>query len=122
MDRSDFLPARIRQLPEFEGPFDAYKLAAEGADVLFATYPAGTTIEPHQHNTENTGVIIRGELIMQKDGVESRYGPGDWYHILPGVVHEARFEQDTAEVEFWFQTTESTASTEPTESGSERTP
>jgi quercetin dioxygenase-like cupin family protein len=92
MDRSDFLPSRIRQLPEFEGPFDAYKLAAEGADVLFATYPAGTTIEPHQHDTENTGVIIRGELIMQKDGVESRYGPGDWYHILPGVVHEARFE------------------------------
>lgn len=105
MDRSDFLPPRIRALPEYEGPFDAYKLAADGADVLFATYPAGTTIDPHQHDTENTGVIIRGELILYAHGEETRYGPGDWYHVSPGVEHSARFDQDTAEVEFWFQPT-----------------
>jgi quercetin dioxygenase-like cupin family protein len=102
MDRADFLPPRIRDLAEFDGPFDAYKLAADGAEVLFATYPGGTTVDPHDHPTDNVGVIIRGELILTMEGRESRYGPGDWYHVSPGTSHAARFDQDTAEIEFWF--------------------
>jgi quercetin dioxygenase-like cupin family protein len=110
MDRADFLPPRIRELPDFEGPFDAFRLAADGADVLFATYPTGTTIDPQDHPTDNVGVIIRGELILTVDGRESRYGPGDWYHVPPGTSHAARFDQDTAEIEFWFSAcTERTA-------------
>jgi quercetin dioxygenase-like cupin family protein len=102
MDRADFLPPRIRALPDFDGPFDAFRLAADGADVLFATYPAGTTIDPHDHETDNVGVIIRGELILTMDGEDSRFGPGDWYHVPPGRTHAAQFDQDTAEIEFWF--------------------
>jgi len=110
MDRSDFLPPRIRDLPDFDGPFDAFRLAADGADVLFATYPGGTTIDPHDHATDNVGVIIRGELILTMGGTESRYGPGDWYHVPPGTSHAARFDQDTAEIEIWFSaSTERTA-------------
>jgi hypothetical protein len=30
-------PDQISRLPAFDGPFDAYKLAAEGCDVLFAS-------------------------------------------------------------------------------------
>ena len=37
-------PDLIRTLPEFEGPFDAYKLTAKYCDVLFASYLAGTAI------------------------------------------------------------------------------
>jgi len=102
VDRADFLPPRIRALPDFDGPFDAFRLAADGADVLFATYPAGTTIDPHDHETDNVGVIIRGELILTMDGEDSRFGPGDWYHVPPGRTHAAQFDQDTAEIEFWF--------------------
>jgi quercetin dioxygenase-like cupin family protein len=102
VDRADFLPPRIRELPDFDGPFDAFRLVADGADVLFATYPGGTTIDPHDHPTDNVGVIIRGELILTMDGAESRYGPGDWYHVPPGTSHAARFDHDTAEIEFWF--------------------
>ena len=108
MDRADFLPPRIRDLPEFDGPFDAYRLVADGADVLFATYPAGTVIAPHRHDTDNVGVIIRGELVLTVDGAESRHGPGDWYHVGPGVIHAASFDQDTAEIEFWFSAPETT--------------
>lgn len=103
MNRAAFLPPRIRALPEFEGPFDAYRLAADGADVLFATYPAGTVIGTHRHDTENVGVIIRGELILSVAGEETPYRPGDWYHIPPDTEHAARFEHDTAEIEFWFR-------------------
>jgi len=99
-------PRRIRELPAFDGPFDAHRLGAEGCEVLFASYPAGTVIDPHTHETDNYGVITGGELILITDGVEHRYGPGDWYHLPPRALHAARFEVDTAEIELWFRVTD----------------
>ncbi len=96
-------PDRIKQLPVFDGRFDAYKLAARESDVLFASYPAGTDISPHAHDTDNYGVITRGELILTMNGVVQRYGVGDWYHVPANTVHAASFEAETDEIEFWFQ-------------------
>ena len=95
-------PGPIRGLPSFDGPFEAARLTADGCDVLFASYPADTMIESHSHETENCGVITFGELVLTIDGIERRYGPGEWYHLLPGQDHSARFEVATAEIEFWF--------------------
>lgn len=95
-------PPLVRALPPFTGPFDAFKLQANDCDVLFASYPAGTSIEPHHHQTENVGVITQGELFLTLDGKERRYGPGDWYHVPAGASHAARFETATSEIEFWF--------------------
>lgn len=95
-------PQLVRGLPKFAGPFDAFKLEAADCDVLFASYPAGTTIAPHDHETENVGVITQGELILTLEGKERRYGPGDWYHVPARAVHAARFEMNTSEIEFWF--------------------
>lgn len=95
-------PGKIRELPLFDGRFDAYRLAAAGADVLFASYPAGTSIPPHRHATDNYGVITRGELILTLDGRVTRHGPGDWYHVPAQAEHAARFERNTDEIEFWF--------------------
>jgi quercetin dioxygenase-like cupin family protein len=95
-------PELLRSLPKFEGPFDAFKLAAQDCDVLFASYPAGTTISPHNHETENVGVITQGELILIVNGAEKRYGPGQWYHVPARVMHAARIEKETSEIEFWF--------------------
>lgn len=95
-------PSQIRNLPKFEGPFDAFKLATNNCDVLFASYPAGTNIPPHNHDTDNVGVITQGELILTLDGKESRYGPGMWYHVEARATHAARFEKETSEIEFWF--------------------
>lgn len=96
-------PALIRALEPFSERFDAFRLCAEGADVLFAVYPAGTEIEAHDHETENLGVVTRGELILIRDGGEERFGPGDWYHLAARERHAARFEVDTEEIEFWFR-------------------
>ena len=98
-------PTRIAQLPAFEGPFDAHRLAAAGCDVLFASYPADTVIGDHAHETHNVGVITTGELILTMAGQETRYRAGDWYEVLPGVAHAARFEVATAEIELWFSVT-----------------
>jgi quercetin dioxygenase-like cupin family protein len=96
-------PPQIRELPPFDGPFDAYRLAAGRCDVLFAAYPAGTKIADHHHDNDNVGVITAGQLILTIDGIETRHGPGDWYHVPPGKTHAARFERETAEIEFWFR-------------------
>jgi hypothetical protein len=37
---TDF-PPQMKRIPPFTGAFDAYRLAAEGCDDLFATYPPG---------------------------------------------------------------------------------
>ena len=95
-------PSLVRGLPRFTGSFDAFKLQANDCDVLFASYPAGTAIESHHHETENVGVITQGELILTLEGMERRYGPGDWYHVPAQTMHAARFEKETSEIEFWF--------------------
>ena len=95
-------PDLIRNLPEFDGPFDAQRLAADGCEVLFASYPAGTVIPAHAHPTENVGVITAGELILTKDGQETRFAAGSWYHIDAIEMDAARLEVDTSDIEFWF--------------------
>ena len=100
-DRPIF-PPPIASLPAFDGPFDAFRLSAEGCEVLFASYPPGTEIPEHSHDTRNVGVITAGELILTRAGREERYRAGDWYELAAGEPHAARFDQFTAEVEFWF--------------------
>lgn len=95
-------PDRIRALELFSGQFDAYRLAADGADVLFASYPAGTSVPDHDHDTDNYGVITRGALYLTMNGTETRFGVGQWYHVPAGAVHSARFEETTDEIEIWF--------------------
>ena len=96
-------PEIIRRLPEYEGRFPARKLAAKDCDVLFGAYPAGTEIPAHSHDTENVGVITKGRLVLEMDGATTTYGAGEWYHIPAGREHAARFPEDTADIEFWFQ-------------------
>jgi quercetin dioxygenase-like cupin family protein len=95
-------PPKIAELPRFEGPFDAHRLGAAGCDVLFASYPAGTTIDDHAHETHNIGVITAGELRLTVGGRETVHRPGDWYEVPPGEIHAARFDVATSEIEFWF--------------------
>jgi quercetin dioxygenase-like cupin family protein len=96
-------PDLIRQLPDFEGSFDAYRLEASGCDVLFASYPVGTEIEPHVHPTRNCGVVTQGELLLTRQGKETRFAVGEWYFIEANEEHAASFGVDTSEIEFWFK-------------------
>ena len=102
MSLAEYYPELIRGLPEFQGQFSAHKLAAQDCDVLFATYTAGTKIDPHSHETENIGIITRGELLLTIDGETQRITAGNWYHVPAGKQHAAEFPADTAEIEFWF--------------------
>ena len=98
-------PDRIKALEPFSGRFDAHRLQAEGCEIFFATYPAGTVIEPHRHDTDNWGVITKGEMFITVGGVQTAYASGDWYHVSAGVEHAARCDAETEEIEFWFKNT-----------------
>jgi quercetin dioxygenase-like cupin family protein len=100
---SSHFPDRIRSLPKYVGRFDAFQISNPDVEVLLASYPAGTEIEPHTHSTENCGVITQGELILLVEGQEQRFKPGEWYYLAPETVHAARFEVETSEIEFWFK-------------------
>jgi quercetin dioxygenase-like cupin family protein len=102
MGSTDHFPPEIEALASFDGPFDAFRLPAEGCEVLFATYPAGTSIAPHRHPTNNVGVITKGELRLTMAGESTTYRPGEWYHVPAGAEHAADFAVDSAEIEFWF--------------------
>ena len=95
-------PDRIKKLPLYDGRFDAHKLQAEGCDVLFASYPAGTSIPSHTHDTDNHGVITRGELILTINDEVSIIHAGEWYHVPAYTEHAAQFDIETDVVEFWF--------------------
>jgi quercetin dioxygenase-like cupin family protein len=95
-------PDRIKKLPLFNGRFDAYKLEAKQSDVLFASYPAGTEIPLHKHNTDNYGVITRGQLRLTMNNKVTQINVGEWYHVPANVVHSAQFIVETDEMEFWF--------------------
>ncbi len=96
-------PDRIKKLPLYDGRFDAYKLEAKESDVLFASYSPGISIPPHSHDTDNYGVITRGELILTMNGETKRFSVGDWYHVPANMEHAADFEIETDEIEFWFE-------------------
>ena len=102
MSLANYFPEHIRQLPAFEGQFDAFKLSAETCDVLFGIYPAGTVIETHSHDTDNVGVITKGVLLLTMQGKTERIEAGDWYYVPAGVEHAAEFPEDTADIELWF--------------------
>jgi len=99
----DHFPEIIKSLPTWGGHFPAYKLEAKNSEILMGSYPKGTVIEPHTHETENVGVITKGELVIIMNNQEKRYGPGDWYHIPANQVHAARCETETCDIEFWFK-------------------
>jgi quercetin dioxygenase-like cupin family protein len=70
--------------------------------VLFSSYLAETQIPPHSHDTDNHGVITRGELLLTMDGIETRVGVGQWYHVPAFTEHNAFFEVETDEIDLWF--------------------
>lgn len=98
----NYYPDLIRKLPRYDGRFDAFQLDADNCKVLLASYPAGTVIEPHSHDTDNVGVLTRGELLLTMHGETRHIKAGEWYHVPAHCEHAAEFPVETAEIEFWF--------------------
>lgn len=101
--RWDGFPARITALSPYTSRFESYALKGEEGDVIFARYPAGTRITPHSHDTENWGVVTKGEMILFVEGERQVLKPGDWYHVPAEAEHWAECGVDTEQIELWFR-------------------
>ena len=100
------LPERLRELlPRRGDAVPAYWLTAPGCDVLFVVAPAGSSLPPHTHDTDNATVVVSGETILTTARGEERYGQGRWYETHAHEQHSLRFEVDTVQVELRFETT-----------------
>ncbi len=84
MSDNNKFPAVISSLPAFAGPFDAYQLNADNCKVLFASYPAGTTIDAHTHPSHS---IISDYFPHEERGrALSFYSVGIYIGILIGFL------------------------------------
>jgi quercetin dioxygenase-like cupin family protein len=97
-------PDKIKSLQPHKCRFDAFKMDADNCKVFFASYPAGADIEPHQHDTENYGVVTKGEMTLIIEGTAYTYKTGEWYHIPAEAMHSAQCAVPTEQIEFWFET------------------
>lgn len=95
-------PGRIRALEPISRRFDAFRLEAKDCEVLFASYPAGSDIEPHSHETENWGVVIKGAIVIVCEGRERLYRTGEWYHVPRQALHSAHCYIACETIELWF--------------------
>jgi quercetin dioxygenase-like cupin family protein len=110
MEDRDSFPPRVLALPKFEsrtqeleGRVQAFKLAADGCDVLFVEAAAGTSLPSHTHDTDNATFIVSGEAIVTVDGQEHRHGAGTWYETPANQPHAVRFDVDTPHIELRFR-------------------
>lgn len=95
-------PQKIRDLTPHQCRFDAFKMMGEDCEIFFATYPAGADVEPHTHETENYGVVTKGEMTLTISGTPYTYKVGEWYHIPANAEHSAKCDVETEQIEFWF--------------------
>ena len=62
MTIAEYFPEQIRQLPAYEGRFDAIKLNAEHCGVLFGICPGTAVIEPHSAEGDAVPAKFLGSL------------------------------------------------------------
>ncbi len=102
-DVERLLPARLRALlPRRGDAVPAYWLRAPGCDVLFVVAPAGSSLAPHVHDTDNATVVVSGETVLTTARGEERYSQGQWYETRANEQHSVRFEVPTLQVELRF--------------------
>lgn len=75
---------------------------AEHATISVTDLAPKTVVETHKHEVEQTGVVVKGSLVMVIAGEQRILGPGDTYRVPPGASHGGRvFEEPTQVVDVW---------------------
>jgi quercetin dioxygenase-like cupin family protein len=68
-------------------------LAAQDAatELVLVTRPAHAALDRHVHPFDAKALVLRGELTIVVDGVETLYRPGDVFHLPAGCAHSERY-------------------------------
>ena len=77
-------------------------IRAEAASIAITDLAPTTVVESHKHPMEQTGVVIRGSLVMVIAGEQRILTPGDTYRVPPNAAHGARvLEQACQVIDIW---------------------
>jgi quercetin dioxygenase-like cupin family protein len=99
-------PETITNLPMADIPLAgvrAWISQAKNHQIVFFDIDPIGEIPPHSHG-EQWGIVVEGEMELTIGGTTKRYGPGDSYHIPPGVEHGAVFLSHFRAIDFFADT------------------
>ena len=85
-------------------PWDSLNAPFEGAYVIV---PAGGATGVHSHHEYEMFIAIRGEAVMETDGVRRPFVAGDVEHHVPHVDHRVINNESAEEFHFyaiWWDT------------------
>ena len=85
-------------------PWDSLNAPFEGAYVIV---PAGGATGVHSHHEYKMFIAIRGEAVMETDGVRRPFVAGDVEHHVPHVDHRVINNESAEEFHFyaiWWDT------------------
>ena len=95
------LPPEILSLPQGEVPVagvTGYTLQNDEKQVVFFVFDEGVSFPDHSHS-EQKGLVISGEMIIEIDGESNLYQAGDHYRVPENVDHRTVFTQQTVLVD-----------------------
>ncbi|MGL4758650.1 MAG: cupin domain-containing protein [Patescibacteria group bacterium] len=91
-----------KRLQKGDTAFSSLLLKVENGKMYIGMYDESSNIPEHNHETENVGLVIEGELLLEINGITHIYKTGDWYEIPRRIFHKPNFETQTKIMEFWF--------------------
>jgi quercetin dioxygenase-like cupin family protein len=67
-------------------------LAREGFQTtVLVEREAGASLDDHAHAFEAKALILEGELTLRVDNIDTRYQPGDVFHLRANETHSERY-------------------------------
>jgi quercetin dioxygenase-like cupin family protein len=97
----DSLPPLILSLPQVEIPVagvTGYGLSNHERQLVFFVFEEGVSFPDHAHS-EQRGIVISGEMVLEIEGKTELYQAGDRYRVPEGAHHRASFSVRTVLVD-----------------------
>ncbi len=98
-------PDPILRLPEADIPIKgvkAYLSQGEDHQILFMQFSEDVDLPEHAHE-DQWGVVFKGKIELEIDGVRNVYGKGDRYFIPKGVRHSGKIYAGYADMTYFGQ-------------------
>ena len=61
------------------------------SEFVLVEWPANGGLAEHTHPFEARALILSGEITLRVEGRETRYRPGETFHLAHGQPHEERY-------------------------------
>lgn len=111
---SNTFPPFIEALPKPEAAVDivANIVPSDHALTMFFEVENDLVVPAHRHGAQ-WGVVLRGQMELDIDGVVNTYRAGDTYYVPDGALHTARIKGGYAGIDVFADAHRYEARTDP---------